>query len=65
MDNPLRLSETDLALPRRGFKLDSALREKKRFSTLRPEVASWSTGQDIVVKLRQRLSALMMSKTPP
>ena len=61
----LRLSEADLALPRRGFKLDAALREGKFVSGLWPEVASWSTGHDIIVKLRERLSTLMMSKTPP
>ena len=62
---PLRLSEADLALPRRGFKLDAALRDRKGFSTLSPEVASWSTGQDIIVKLRERLSTLLMGRTPP
>ena len=60
----LRLSEADLAFPRRGFKLDTALREEGS-SRLRPEVISWTTGEDIVEKLRQRLSTLMLSKSPP
>ena len=62
----LRLSEADLAFPRRGFKLDAALRGKDGSSALRPEVASWTTGEDIIEELRKRLTVLMMrGKSPP
>ena len=54
-----------MAFPRRGFKLDAALREKKGSSTLRPEVHSWTTGEHIIEKLRQRLFVLtMLGKSP-
>ena len=54
----LRLSEADLAFSRKGFKLDTALRDKG-LSTLRPEVISWTTEEHIMIieKLRERLSA--------
>ena len=54
----LRLSEADLAFLRKGFKLDTALRDKG-LSMLRPEVISWTTGGHIIEKLRERLSALI------
>ena len=58
----LRLSETDLAFPRRGFKLDAALCGKGS-AAIRPEVAAWSTGRDVVERLRERLCAT--AGTPP
>ena len=54
----LRLSEADLAFLRKGFKLDTALRDKG-LSMLRPEVISWTTGGHIIEKLRESLSALI------
>ena len=51
----LRLSEADLAFVRKGFKLDTALRDKG-LSTLRPQAISWTTGEHIIEELRERLS---------
>ena len=59
----LRLSEADMAFPRRGFKLDAALSDKSSTAAIRPEVASWSTGRDVVERLRERLC--VMAGKPP